>query len=236
MAERSAQRAHYRTQHVRDLLQLLYPELGKPLGGCRLLDLGCGRGTLAVPAAKLVRAVVAVDMNPSLLAQGKAWAEQEGLTNVAFLRRSVLDVDEGVFDIVLCSDVVEHVADQDGFVAAVARSLGPGAAYYLSTNNRWWPLEGHYRVPFLSYLPRRWATRYLRLLGATGEYPIYPLSLPQLTTLLDRHRLTWALKPPQNPRTLAHQIGKRLVEISPRFWHLANAFQVVGTRREDGPS
>ena len=198
------------------------------------MDLGCGRGTLAVPAARLVREVVGVDNNPSLIREGETWAKEEGLTNVAFRSRSVLDVDEGPFDIVLCSDVVEHVADQDRFVGAVARSLGPEGAYYLSTNNRWWPLEGHYRVPFLSYLPQPWATRYLRVLGSTGEYHIYPLSLPRLTSLLERHGLTWALKLPWNPRTLTQRMGKRLVRMSPRFWHLANAFQVVGTRREDG--
>ncbi len=235
LAQRSIQRATYRSEHIGDLLNLLYPELRKPLAECRLLDLGCGSGTLAVPAAKLVHAVVAVDDNRSATDEGKAWAERAGLTNVAFLHRSVLDVDEGLFDIVLCSDVVEHVLDHDGFVRTVARSLGPGAAYYLSTNNRWWPVEGHYRLPFLSYLPRRWATRYLHVLGSTGEYGIYPLSLHRLTSLLERHSLTWVLKPPLNPHTPVYRIGKRLVEISPRFWHVANAFQVVGTRREAGP-
>jgi SAM-dependent methyltransferase len=221
--------------HIEDFLTLLYPELQKPLRQCRVLDLGSSRGTLAVPAAKHVRAVVAVDTSASAIREGEAWAGREGLDNVTFLHRSALDVDEGLFDVVLCSDIVEHVADQDGFVATVARSLAPGGAYYLSTNNRWWPLEGHYGLPFLSYLPRPWANRYFRILGSAREYDIYPLSIRQLTSLLERHRLTWVLKSPRTARTLVQRIGRRLIRIHPGFWHLANAFQVVGTRRDDGP-
>lgn len=46
------------------------------------------------------------------------------------------------FDLIYCSEVIEHVADAQGFVAALAALCVPGAVLYLTT-----PDAGHFRVP-----------------------------------------------------------------------------------------
>lgn len=235
-AERWARRRAYRAQHVENILDLLEPDLQKRLNECRLLDLGCGLGTICVPAARLVRSVVAVDLSARYLDTCREWAAKEGLTNIGFRHISILDLDEGEFDVVICSDVVEHIEEQDTAVEVIARSLAPNGVYYLSTNNRWWPMEDHYGLPFLSYLPKKWSDRYVRLMGAGDAYDVYPLSLSALKALLKRHELTWSLVPPLRPHTLLYTMGKRLVEFSPVFWNVANAFQVVGTKEKGGSS
>jgi SAM-dependent methyltransferase len=48
--------------------------------GLRVLDLGCGDGTTAIPMAKLGADVLGVDISRNLVAAGNARAEREGLT------------------------------------------------------------------------------------------------------------------------------------------------------------
>ena len=50
--------------------------------GLQVLDLGCGDGTTAVPAAQLGADVLGVDIASNLVAAGNARAEALGLTNL----------------------------------------------------------------------------------------------------------------------------------------------------------
>src|SRR5262249_57808063 len=62
-------------------------ELVQSLGiikGMRVLDLGCGDGTTALPAARRGAEVLGVDIARNLVAAGNARARAERLTNVTF--------------------------------------------------------------------------------------------------------------------------------------------------------
>jgi SAM-dependent methyltransferase len=52
--------------------------------GLRLLDLGCGDGTTAVPAAKLGADVLGIDIAKNLVEAGNKRAREHGLTNCRF--------------------------------------------------------------------------------------------------------------------------------------------------------
>jgi cyclopropane fatty-acyl-phospholipid synthase-like methyltransferase len=52
--------------------------------GMRVLDLGCGDGTTALPAAKLGADVLGVDIARNLVQAGKKRAEKYGLANCQF--------------------------------------------------------------------------------------------------------------------------------------------------------
>src|SRR3989449_5340346 len=52
--------------------------------GLRVLDLGCGDGTTALPAAKLGADVLGVDIARNLVEAGNKRAREEGLTNCEF--------------------------------------------------------------------------------------------------------------------------------------------------------
>lgn len=60
--------------------------------GMRVLDLGCGDGTTAVPAARLAREVVGIDIAANLVAAAKARAAEEGLTNLRFEEGDAADL------------------------------------------------------------------------------------------------------------------------------------------------
>src|SRR5919112_5087784 len=52
--------------------------------GLKVLDLGCGDGTTAIPAARLGADVVGVDIARNLVEAGNRRAKKEGLTNCTF--------------------------------------------------------------------------------------------------------------------------------------------------------
>ena len=72
--------------------------------GLDVLDLGCGDGTTAVPAAKLGANVLGVDIASNLVQAGNARAQSLGLTNLRFQEGDASDLSEledDSFDLVI---------------------------------------------------------------------------------------------------------------------------------------
>jgi SAM-dependent methyltransferase len=72
--------------------------------GLRVLDLGCGDGTTAVPAAQLGADVLGVDIASNLVAAGNARAKALGLANLTFKEGDATDLhelDDESFDLVV---------------------------------------------------------------------------------------------------------------------------------------
>lgn len=81
--------------------------LVKKLGvtkGLKVLDLGCGDGTTAIPAAKLGADVLGVDIARNLVEAGNKRVKEEGLTNCTFQEGDATNLNEledGTFDLVV---------------------------------------------------------------------------------------------------------------------------------------
>ena len=72
--------------------------------GMRVLDLGCGDGTIAIPAAQLGADVLGVDIASNLVAAGNARAKELGLDNCRFEEGDASDLsglEDGRFDLVV---------------------------------------------------------------------------------------------------------------------------------------
>lgn len=108
---------------------------GKPLAGKSALDVGCGAGLLCEPLARLGASVTGVDAAPENVAAASAHAEGSGL-DVRYMAGEVAGLDIGQFDLVTALEVIEHVADKQAFVAALAARLAPGGLLIMSTPNR----------------------------------------------------------------------------------------------------
>jgi len=54
--------------------------------GLKILDLGCGDGTTALPAARLGADVLGVDIASNLVEAGNKRVKEEGLTNCKIIR------------------------------------------------------------------------------------------------------------------------------------------------------
>ena len=80
-------------QSMRDSGETLVKDLGIT-SGMKVLDLGCGDGTTALPAARLGADVLGVDIASNLVAAGNRRAEAEGLTNIRFQEGDASNLEE----------------------------------------------------------------------------------------------------------------------------------------------
>ena len=60
---------------------------------------------------------------------------------------------DGAFDVVFSNAVIEHVGDRDRQRRFVAEALRVGRRVFLTTPNRWFPVEVHTRLPLVHWLP-----------------------------------------------------------------------------------
>ncbi len=126
-----------RLAYVRDMVDLhfgLDEHSLRPLRGKRALDVGCGAGLLAEPLCRMGATVTAVDAAPELIAAARLHAAGQELP-IDYRATGVEEV-EGTFDLVTAMEVIEHVADAQAFIGALARRLAPGGLLILSTPNR----------------------------------------------------------------------------------------------------
>lgn len=109
----------------------------RPFDGLRLLDIGCGGGLLCEPMARLGTTVVGVDAAPRNIPVAQIHAEQSGLT-IDYRVGTAEELAEAgeQFDIILNMEVVEHVADPQGYLTACQQLLKPGGLHICSTLNR----------------------------------------------------------------------------------------------------
>lgn len=92
-----------------------------------VLDIGCGPGTLALPLARKVRSVTAVDFSPGMLELLNQRAQKEHLNNIKTLRCAWEDdweqKDIGVHDITIASRSL-NVKDISGAIDKLNRYAG----------------------------------------------------------------------------------------------------------------
>ena len=90
-------------ESMRDSGEAVVQGLGV-IQGLKVLDLGCGDGTTALPAARRGADVLGVDIARNLVAAGNARAKAQGLTNCTFREgdaSDLHDLDDHSFDLVV---------------------------------------------------------------------------------------------------------------------------------------
>lgn len=106
--------------------------------GAKVLDVCCGAGASAFPAARVVGPsghVLAVDLADNLLALGRAKAKAEALGNIEFRHADMLalGLDAGSFDAVVCVFGIFFVPDIPAAVRELWRLVRPGGVLAVTT-------------------------------------------------------------------------------------------------------
>jgi ubiquinone/menaquinone biosynthesis C-methylase UbiE len=120
-------------------------ELAGVRAGDAVLDVGCGRGAVLVPAAARVGEsgrAVGVDLSPAMVHLARERVAAAGLdAEVHVMDGEQLDVPEGSFSTVLCGFGIFFLPDPERAVAGFHRALGAGGSVALSTwgaeDERW---------------------------------------------------------------------------------------------------
>lgn len=98
--------------------------------GLRVLDLGCGPGTISVGLAKAIDPgeLHGVDMEESQIELARAVAASQGRENAIFHVGDVtsLPFDDDFFDVAHCHNVLMHIPDTGAVLTEVKRVLKPG--------------------------------------------------------------------------------------------------------------
>jgi SAM-dependent methyltransferase len=90
------------------------------------------------------------------------------------------------FDIAWSNAVIEHVGGYDKQVLFLSELLRTSKSIFITTPNRWFPVEVHTRLPFLHYLPKKYFDKLLKVIGkgwAAGDY-MNLLSISDLKKML----------------------------------------------------
>ena len=109
----------------------------KPLENLSVLDVGCGGGILAEPLARMGGSVTGIDVTKDLINVAKLHAGESGL-NITYEHTSAETLaDAGQqYDVVLCSEVIEHVPDPQALVSTLSKLVKPNGILFISTINR----------------------------------------------------------------------------------------------------
>ena len=92
------------------------------------------------------------------------------------------------FDVIITNHVIEHVGEYDDqlkHLFEVKRVLKKDGVAYLAVPNRWMLVEPHYQLIFLSWLPKRYRSNYLKKMRNVDFYDCVPLEKKQLENLFD---------------------------------------------------
>jgi ubiquinone/menaquinone biosynthesis C-methylase UbiE len=100
------------------------------VAGQRLLDVGCGPGTITVDLAERVApgAVTGIDREAAVVVQADELGRARGATNVTFGTGDVyaLELDDDSFDVVHAHQVLQHLTDPVAALREIRRVLRPG--------------------------------------------------------------------------------------------------------------
>ena len=138
--------------------------------GMRVLDFGCGPGTISVGLATAAEPgeLHGVDMEASQIDLARAAATAGGHANATFDVGDVTDLpfDDDSFDVAHCHAVLMHIPDTEAVLAEVKRVLKPGGRI----GSREFILSSSFLEPGQEETQPAWDT-FGRLLAANGGHP-----------------------------------------------------------------
>jgi ubiquinone/menaquinone biosynthesis C-methylase UbiE len=133
--------------------------------GKTILDVGFGSGGIAA-AFSLAGAIVSgIDVEPDLKPIADKNVESHGAkADLQIYNGTEFPFPDNSFDYVICSAVLEHVSFPEVVLKEIFRVLKPKGRVWLALPNKYWPKETHTLVYFVSYMPRKMADMYLKIL------------------------------------------------------------------------
>jgi hypothetical protein len=148
------------------------------------------------------------------------------------------------FDLAVMDNVLEHIEDQREALHQMSSLLALGGVAFLLIPNKLWPIEVHYKLPFLSYLPLPAANLYLRASGRGRDYrdaSYAPTYLGLQGLLRERPELDARFTLPadtslaQGGASTTYRLGTELIRRWPALWAISKSFLVLAKKMAPTP-
>ena len=212
-----------------------------------VLDAGCGTGGFLIAASKHCRALLGVDIALRWLVICKKRLDEQGVQ--ACLVCADIEAPPfaaGAFTHIAAGDLIEHVYDVEGALAAMAAQLAPGGKLWLAASNRYCAgPQASTRIWGIGFLPRALRSALLLKIRGVDSLRYFNLVSPRrLRLLCAAHGLrALRLRPRQVPAaTVDYPVQDRVLISGYRFvsriwllWHLlvliGPAFEMLLTKK-----
>ena len=126
-------RQEYLVDKIKNHFSVL-PNGSSPFKNLTLLDVGCGGGLIAEPMTRLGAKVTGIDASEKNINVAKFHAKEMNL-KINYLCATPEKLNEK-FDVILCLEIIEHVADVDLFIKSCAKLLKKNGIIFFATLNR----------------------------------------------------------------------------------------------------
>jgi ubiquinone/menaquinone biosynthesis C-methylase UbiE len=173
----------------------LRASLGLPIHHLDIVDIGCGAGTQTMMWAADGHRALGVDISEPLIELACQRTEARGLdARFCVGSAAALELPDACADVVLVSELLEHLHDWQPCVDEALRVLRPGGVIYLSTTNKLCPKQQEFALPLYSWYPA-WLKRRCERMSVTThrhwvQYATFPavhwFSFYQLRDYLDK--------------------------------------------------
>jgi len=163
------------------LRTLIVRELLGEVGNARILDIGCGDGSISLQYAAESNRIVLLDLSENMLAVAKENTPESLRNMVQYVHADLREYHtEELFDIVLCIGVLAHVVSVEETITKISELLKPGGRCVIQiTDND--QMSGKFMNAY--YRVRNKASQ-------TNSYPLNKTGLSSIVSSATRHGLT----------------------------------------------
>lgn len=227
---------------VSEILAIAKERIRKPLKELVVLDVGCGSGEYSFELEKYVKKVYGVEPYwPKY--QESMRAKRKLKSKVIFYNELIENVKlKEKVDLAVSLTTVEHMPQAERSFKVLLDMLNTGGIIYLTAPNKLWPIEQHYKLPFLSWLPLSFANIYVRSFGKSNTYEdsSYARTYWGMKNLFNSLPCKYEFTLPKDPNNayigcteksifykFIKDFGIKLINKFPLFWFISKGFILV---------
>jgi ubiquinone/menaquinone biosynthesis C-methylase UbiE len=188
-----------RTQKFEKILSVLQ-DFHPGTQSLNCLDIGCSSGIITSLLGNHFQMSIGMDIDQEAIEYAQ---NHSSSPRAQFLIADsmALPFHNNSMDVIVCNHIYEHVPQAKQMMDEVYRVLKEDGLCYFSAGNKYMIIEGHYRLPFLSWLPKPFAHLYLNLAGKGEFYYEQHLSFGGLKKLVGKFRIyNYTLSIIRNPK------------------------------------
>jgi Methylase involved in ubiquinone/menaquinone biosynthesis len=158
-----------REQKAKKIISILSDYYNNHLKNLVLLDIGSSTGIMTRYLSKYFKKTTGIDIDENAVSFAQ---ENFKDTNLTFCIGDSMNIPfpNDFFDVINCTQIYEHVPNSKKLMEEIYRALKPGGTCFFAAGNRFVLIEGHYKLPLLSAIPKKIAHIYLRILRRGNYY------------------------------------------------------------------